>query len=68
MTVRKLAVNRDGIVTMRLYRVWTNDERTLLVRLWNDIGLGEELEVATRESPAHSWGPPVTFSEEVIRP
>jgi hypothetical protein len=67
MTVDKLAVNRDGIVTMREYRLWVSDDRCLLVRLWNDLGKGEELEVATRKSPYDTWGPPIRLSEEVIK-
>jgi len=46
------------------YRVWVNEKRTVLVRLWEN----ETVEVATRESPAHTWGPPVTLAEERRRP
>lgn len=42
------------------YRLWVNEERTVLVRLW----ASGVVEVATRESPADTWGPPVTCEEE----
>lgn len=42
------------------YRLWVNEERTVLVRLW----ASGVVEVATRESPDHTWGPPVTCEEE----
>jgi hypothetical protein len=45
-----------------VYRLFVNDERTLLVRVWD-----EGAEVATRESPAHTWGPPTYLTEEKTR-
>lgn len=48
------------------YRLWVNDERTLLVRLWEDGGQGH-VEVATREAPDHTWGPPTYLTEEVVK-
>lgn len=42
------------------YRLWVNEERTVFVRLWEN-GL---VEVATREAPDHTWGPPVQLTEE----
>lgn len=42
------------------YRLWVNEERTYLFRLWED----GTAEVATRESPAHTWGPPLSMAEE----
>ena len=42
------------------YRLWVNDSRTILVRLWDNGGI----EVATRETPDHTWGPPVWLREE----
>lgn len=42
------------------YRLWVNAERTILVRLWDN----GKVEVATRESPEHTWGPPVVLAEE----
>ena len=45
-------------------RIWTNDERTVLVSLWAD----GTLELATRDHPSHTWGPPVRLLEdEVVR-
>lgn len=44
------------------YRLWVNEARTVLVRLW-DSGT---VEVATRETPAHTWGPPVVLTEEKV--
>lgn len=37
------------------YRLWVNTERTLLVRQWNT----GEVEVAERDDPSQTWGPPV---------
>jgi hypothetical protein len=37
-----------------------NAERTVLVRLYSN----GKVEVATRETPAHTWGPPVYLEEE----
>lgn len=42
------------------YRLWVNDERTVLVRQWDD----GRVEVAMREEPDHVWGPPQWCSEE----
>lgn len=44
----------------RDYRLWVNEARTVLVTLWSS-GV---MTVATRETPAHTWGPPVTVVEE----
>ncbi len=41
-------------------RLWVNTERTVLVRLWAN----GTVEVARRESPEHTWGPPVYLTEE----
>lgn len=43
------------------YQLWVNPERTVLVRLWEN-GV---MEVATRESPSGTWGPPIECAEEV---
>lgn len=58
-------VDRDNMAMTFTYRLWVNDERTLLVRLWEDGGAGHA-EVATRESPLHTWGPPVYLTEEKV--
>jgi len=42
------------------YRLWVNDKRTVLVRLWPS----GQVEVATRPAADHAWGPPVYLSEE----
>jgi hypothetical protein len=47
------------------YRLWVNDERTTLVRIWEDGGQGH-CEVAAREAPDHTWGPPVYLTEEKV--
>jgi hypothetical protein len=44
-----------------VYRLFVNDERTVLVRIWD-----EGAEIATRESPEHTWGPPVYLTEEKL--
>jgi hypothetical protein len=41
-------------------RLWVNKERTVLVRLWAN----GTVEVATRETPSHTWGPPTICQEE----
>lgn len=44
------------------YRLWVNEARTVLVRMWaNGI-----VEVATREHSSHTWGPPITLVEERV--
>ncbi len=42
------------------YRLWVNDDRTLLVRIWAD----GTVETARRDTPQHTWGPPVYLREE----
>jgi hypothetical protein len=44
------------------YRLFVNDDRTVLVRIWDENP--HVAEVATREDPAHVWGPPVLVREE----
>lgn len=44
------------------YRLFVNDTRTVLVRLWDN----DTMEVATRETPAHTWGPPIYLTEEKV--
>jgi hypothetical protein len=46
------------------YRLWVNDERTVLVRMWDD----GTVETATRETAAHTWGPPAVLTEENAEP
>lgn len=44
------------------YRLWINEERTLFVRLW-ESGV---MEVATRDHPGETWGPPIKCDEEQV--
>jgi hypothetical protein len=44
----------------RDYRLFVNDERTVLVRIWVD----GRVEVCTREDSDGIWGPPVLVEEE----
>lgn len=44
------------------YRLWVNEARTVLVRMWSS----GSVEVAVRETPAHIWGPPITVVEEKV--
>ena len=40
------------------YRLWVNTERTLLVRQWST----GEVEIAERDNPYMTWGPPIQSS------
>jgi len=51
-----------GTVLDATYRLWVNDARTVLVRIWSN----GSCEVATRETPNHTWGPPVYLAEEKV--
>lgn len=42
------------------YRLYVNAARTILIRFWDN----GEVEVCTRESGDHIWGPPVRMVEE----
>jgi hypothetical protein len=44
------------------YRLWVNEERTVFVRLWQT----GTLEVATRDNPSETWGPPTVLTEEKV--
>jgi hypothetical protein len=41
-------------------RIWVNEERTILVTQWDN----GTIQVATRDHPSHTWGPPTTLTEE----
>ena len=41
--------------------LWVNADRTVLVRRWPD---SDQVEVALRETPDHTWGPPIYCGEE----
>ena len=45
------------------YRLWVNEERTVLVELWLATGT---VTVALREHPSDTWGPPITLTEEKV--
>lgn len=42
------------------YQLWVNDDRTVLLRFWSN----GEVEVALRDDPSHSWGPPIRMVEQ----
>lgn len=44
------------------YTLWVNDARTVLVRIWSN----GTIEVALRDHPSHTWGPPITLMEEKV--
>jgi hypothetical protein len=44
------------------YQLWVNAERTILVRRWAN----GKVEVSKRETPAHTWGPPIPMEKENI--
>jgi hypothetical protein len=52
------------------YRLFVNDDRTMLVTLWpvtsaeRARGVPQMVEVATREHSDAIWGPPVVLREE----
>lgn len=66
-----LARRQSGACVMTAattYRLWVSDDRCTLLRLWyaGDFEQLTHVEVATRETPAHTWGPPITLSEEKV--
>lgn len=46
------------------YRLWVNARRTVLVRLWPN----GRVDVARRDDPDVTWGPPVALEEESPSP
>lgn len=48
------------MTTASTHTLYVNDERTVLVRVWSS----GTVEVATRETSDHTWGPPVYLHEE----
>ena len=44
------------------YRIWVNDDRTILVRLWENGAM----EVSTRPNQSGTWGPPIRVNEEEV--
>lgn len=41
-------------------RLFVNEERTVFVRMW----ASGVVEVARRDDPSHTWGPPIRLAEE----
>ena len=58
MTAHENAESR--ITRPPIYRIWVNEERTVLVRSW-DSG---QVEVSVRDDPAAIWGPPIPMMRE----
>ncbi len=56
---RVLAVLHDD----RGYRLWVNDESTVLVRLWDSGGM----EVALSDHRDAIWGPPILVKPDELR-
>ena len=49
------------------YRLFVNDESTVLVRMWESPSAPESppvVEVCTREVPGDIWRPPIELKEE----
>ena len=51
------------MTTAETYRLFVNDSSTVLVRIWNVEGR-EIVEVAIRDFPDETWGPPIQVEEE----
>ena len=53
------------------YRIFVSDDRCTLLTIWYDnpsdyiVGKPANVTVARRDDPSHTWGPPVTLTEEV---
>jgi len=67
LTIGESGDPRDRIANQRpfpdaahRYRLWVNDERTVMVEVWTN----GTATVATRDHPSHTWGPPTTLAEE----
>ncbi len=51
-------------------RIWVSDDRCNMVMFWydslNDLiaDRASSVTVAYREDPSHTWGPPITLTEE----
>lgn len=47
------------------YRLFVSKDRTVMLRIWvGSVPSKDVYEVATREDPSHTWGPPVILKEE----
>lgn len=58
--VPKALVALDSLGRADGYRLFVNQARTVFVRLWRS----GTCELATRDDPAHTWGPPSALNEE----
>lgn len=56
------AADRKRVLAPPMCRLWVNEERTMLVRLWNT----GTVEVATRKDPVYTWSPPTYLTEEKV--
>jgi len=52
--------DRATRIERAVYRLFVNEQRTILVTLWPN----GEMDVAFRETPSHVWGPPTRLTEE----
>ncbi len=54
----------------RYQRIWVSEDRCTLLTIWYDIELlaldsdTTVVTVARRDHPSHTWGPPITLTEE----
>ncbi len=52
-------------------RIWVSEDRCTLLTIWYDtpsdyiVGKPANVTIARRDDPGHTWGPPVTLTEEV---
>jgi hypothetical protein len=46
------------------YWLWTNTDRTILVRQWTN----GDMEVSLRPQPGDIWGPPIPLNPDNTRP
>jgi hypothetical protein len=49
---------------MNEQRIWVSSDRCILVTMWESVADEPVVTVATRQNPAHTWGPPITLTEE----
>ncbi len=51
-------------------RIWVSEHRRILLTIWYDtpsdyiVGKPANVTVAFRDDPSHTWGPPITLTEE----
>jgi hypothetical protein len=44
------------------YKVWLNSDRTVLLTIWDN----GEVEIAVRDRPGETWGPPIRMEEQTV--